>query len=129
MKITKKTVNVNNKRLHADIDAAIHDCLRMPAKWHNQAQRDAMIDVIKEKLAEFIDANEITQFKVIGDQRNNKRKDLAEGVVLVEIQYKQRNCLNVTKLWYSIDSVEKKKSNYTITEAMDQFFKSINPRP
>ncbi len=102
-KFTLKTYQVNSKLLLAKIcefvDAIIID---FNIIWTSDSQRDAILEVIEEHLQDLVITDDIEQWNVICDNRNNKKSNIDKDITYLDIEFKQRNCYNVSVLNYTI---------------------------
>jgi len=102
--ITIKHYNVNSKLLLIEIEDFVMDGLSTSAMLLNDERyREMICETLSDLLWEYKDSNVVDNFKVVGDQRNNTRKDLDNGIFKLDIYYKQHHCLNTTHLSYKID--------------------------
>jgi hypothetical protein len=70
--------------------------------WSSDVQRDSYIEMVEDFMMEVAMDNKIEQWDVRCDGRNNKATDMNNGKFVLEVMYKQRNCLNTTVLRYDI---------------------------
>lgn len=114
-KLCKKSIN--SKTLFFKIHDFIEDAiLNMGVNWSSVSQRESFVVLIDEWLAEHVDENAITHYKVVCDRRNNKKSNMKDGIFYLDVEYRQTNCLNITKLLYTISE------NDDNTESKDMFF-------
>lgn len=100
---TVKTKQVNSKKLLAEVSEFVEEIiLNFSITWSVDAQRDTILEVIDEFLEEKLNENEIEQWNVVCDGRNNTLKDQSMGIYRLDISYRQRNCFNTTELNYTI---------------------------
>lgn len=103
--VTKK-INVNNDRIFREIDQYVLEVLMMDVTdWSTADQRRAAAEVIEDLLWEYAAGEDKIMpntIKVTCDSRNNPSDDTAEGVVNIDLQFQQRNCLNTTKIVYTL---------------------------
>lgn len=100
-KLTSKAVN--SKGLLEEIhDFVIVGMTETGVNWSSDVQRDSYISMLDDFMGECADEGKIEQWDVCCDNRNNKASDMANGKYLLEVKYRQRNCLNVTTLIYNI---------------------------
>ena len=74
--------------------------------WNSETHRDSFVMVVNDFLSEIADEGKIEQWKVVCDKRNNKYSDMEQGIYHVDIQYKQRNCLNITQINITVNDTE-----------------------
>lgn len=100
-KMTEKSINSKTLRdeIHALVAAAIDE---IGVNWNVESQRSAFTEMVHEFLDEVGAEGRITQWDVVCDQRNNKRKDMANGDYNFDVVYKQKHCLNTSVLSYAI---------------------------
>lgn len=89
----------------------IHDFIIMGMEdtgvnWSSDVQREAYVQMIDEFMQEVAGENKIEQWDIRCDGRNNSAADMNQGRYVMEVWYRQRHCLNVTKLRYDIDDDE-----------------------
>lgn len=119
--ITIKTTNINSKILYAEINQFIEEGINdIGVRWANDTHRESFVEIIEEWLLEYAVKGKITQFNVICDKRNNLAKELANGNVIFDIEYKQTNCCNTTKIKYIITE----KAGYPLEDIIDYM---LNP--
>ena len=105
-KYTLKTKSVNSKTLFNEVSNFINDIIDgFGIIWDSDSQRDAIIEVIEEFMEDLQNDNKIEQWDIVCDARNNKQEDVKNKIVHLEIHYKQKNCLNITKLLYKIEEI------------------------
>jgi len=104
-KLTKKSVN--SKRLFNEIHNFIEEGITFSGlMWSNESHRRAFLEIIEEFLGHYEKDGQIEQWKVICDYRNNRALDMNLGFHKLEIQYRQKNCLNTTILLYDIKDLK-----------------------
>lgn len=98
------TSNVNSKKLLHDITSFAEDCIDgMGIIWSHETHRESFVDLIDEMLEEEASKGTIVQWNVMCDRRNNKHEDMIKGKYIIDIYYRQKNCLNKTHLQYTIE--------------------------
>lgn len=98
---------VNSKPLFDEITEYIHEGLdETSMNWFDDMYRESFVEVIDEWLEQYADEGRIEQWKVVCDSRNNKTKDIEDGKFILDVYYKQWNCLNTTHLHYIIQMDE-----------------------
>ena len=104
IKFNLTTKAVNSKPLLADITKLIQEGLNSRGiTWASELHREAFADGLNEILHnDFVEPGRIEQWNVICDRRNNTMKDMNNGSYFLEVRYKQKNCLNFTRLLYHI---------------------------
>lgn len=99
----RKIVNINSKILVKEVSDFVEEIIKnFNIIWDSTAQRDVILEVIDEYLQIMAKDNKIEQWNVICDGRNNKRFDPKNKITYLDVEYKQRNCYNITKLKYKI---------------------------
>lgn len=102
-KITKRAVNSKPlfEEIHDFVGAGMSET---GLSWTSDALRHSYLDLVDELLSEVADEGKIEQWDVRCDARNNKASDMANGKFILDVFYKQRNCLNTTQLHYEVDT-------------------------
>lgn len=91
--------NVNTPRLANEIIKIMKDFMDCPYYLvTNDVHRSSVIETTKEWMSQLLVTSEIDNFKIIGDHRINSQNQLNKGVFVMEMQYKEHNCVNLTKL-------------------------------
>jgi len=102
-KYTLKTEQVNSNRLLKEVTDFVEEIItNFDIIWTSDVQRDAILEVIDEHMEDLVENNEIDQWNVICDSRNNKKSDVQSKRTHLDITYCQRNCYNITKLHYVV---------------------------
>lgn len=100
-KLEKKSVN--NKAIFTEIHKFVDDSiLTGQVLWGNDLHRHSFVEIISDCMEQVMDDGLINQWNVICDLRNNTIADMDSGTYILEIQYRQKNCLNTTRLIYTI---------------------------
>ena len=95
--------SVNNKLIFTEIHKFIEEgILTGQVVWKNDLHRQSFVDVVGDLLEQVMNEGFIDQWNVISDLRNNSVADMDKGIYVIEIQYRQRNCLNTTRLIYTV---------------------------
>jgi hypothetical protein len=95
--------SVNNKLIFTEIHKFIEDgILTGQVLWGNDTHRESFVEIIGDCMEQVQMEGFIDQWNVISDLRNNTIADMDKGIYVMEIQYRQRNCLNTTRLIYTI---------------------------
>ena len=93
-----KTKHVNSNRILDEVcnfvDSIITD---FNIIWSNDSQRDAILEIIDEHLQDMAGDNKLVQWNIVCDKRNNTRQDSKDKITHLYVEYKQRNCFNVTR--------------------------------
>ena len=100
-KLIKKSVN--SKDLFNNISEFVEDgIITGGILWGNEIHRSSFVDVIGDLLEEEMNENKIDQWNVICDLRNNTISEMNKGIYVLEVLYRQKHCLNTTRLIYTI---------------------------
>ena len=101
---TLKTQHVNSNRLLGDVCSFVSSIITdFNIIWSNDSQRAAILEIIDEHLQDLANDNKLEQWDVVCDKRNNTRQDITNKITHLYVEYKQRNCFNVTRLYYTIN--------------------------
>ena len=68
--------------------------------YNDDRFRSVVIDYLQDLMGELLVTNKIYNFKVISDTRNNTPEQSKAGTFFIDIEYRQTNCINVTRLNY-----------------------------
>ena len=99
----RETRAVNSKPLLDEITSTIEDLLEGAGViWSSDSHRDPFVEMITDYMKSFLDQQKIEQFKVICDYRNNRLSQMEKGVYHFDVEYRQRNCVNITRVLYTI---------------------------
>lgn len=103
---------VNSKLIADEVHAFVDEVIAGTSpQWHSDTQRELVVDAIGEKLDDLNERGLITQYNVLCDQRNNNVSTMERGQFNLSIRYKQRNCLNTTRLEYVVTQQKKDKED------------------
>lgn len=103
MKLKITPVSVNSKRLFLSINELVEEgIVTSRVSWSNDEERELFCDFLNSMFHEIYDTGFIEQWKIKCNKQNNKMEDILEGRINLEVHYKQRNCLNITKIKYEI---------------------------
>ena len=95
--------SVNNKLIFTEIHKFMEEGITTNGiLWGNDIHRESFVDVVSDCLEEVSFQGFIDQWNVICDFRNNTSADMDKGIYVVEVQYRQKNCLNTTRLIYTV---------------------------
>jgi hypothetical protein len=108
--ITHEFRNVNSNKLVQELADFIDDLMDAPSYLYaEEYHREAITDVAFEIMKELQDAGNVTNYKIVGDNRINTNEDYANGTFRLDIHFKQHNCYNTTKLRFiqtkSVDEI------------------------
>ena len=102
MNVKVKTRAINSKRLFNEIDELVHEGLQtVDIAWEIDDEREIFLDFLNSMLQEFWSKGEIEQWKVQCNSLNNKTDDMLNGIVNLDIYYKQKHCLNTSRITYT----------------------------
>lgn len=100
-KLEKKAVN--SKVLCQEIQKNVEELITSAGViWGSDAHRDGFVETCIDGLAHLEDEGKLEQGNAVCDLRNNTIENMDKGIYIVEISYKQTNCLNTTRLIYTI---------------------------
>jgi hypothetical protein len=103
-KLEKKSVN--NKAIFNEVNTFIDEgILTGGVLWGNDIHRESFVEIVGDFLDQLMDDSRIDQWNVICDLRNNSIASMDKGVYVMEVQYRQKNCLNTTRLIYTISDL------------------------
>lgn len=99
-----KTRGVNSDNLTKDViifttETLINTYFRDLSAEHD---RSVIVDYLSHYFGVLVDTNQIEQFDIIFDKRNNKRVDMNNGMFAIESKFKQKNCLNYTTVSFLV---------------------------
>lgn len=109
-RVTHKAYNVNTKRLVQRIVSTVEESTK-EFVFHRNSTLSKTYDF--SQLVEFLDLmmttmcedKEVVVYDVIGDHRNNPPDAVHKGKIVVEVDFQQYNCLNMTKIVFFIEKV------------------------
>lgn len=70
--------------------------------WSSDVHRDGFVETVNDYLQQFAAADKIDQWDAKCDLRNNTIAQMDKGIYIFEINYRQKNCLNTTRLIYTV---------------------------
>lgn len=105
--VTYKATNVNSKRLLNEIVNLMDNIsnefiIRNRTTSQPRFEYAAVADFLDAYFDELQTQNVVTVYDIIADFRNNNGKDTHRGIIKVDISFKQFNCLNVTKINFTL---------------------------
>ncbi len=101
VQVTSKSVN--SKLLFTAISEAIKEGIRqVDLTWSNEEERSVFLDYLNSLLHEVWNQGKIEQWKVQCNSLNNKADDMLNGKFILDVNYRQKHCLNVTKITFTI---------------------------
>lgn len=96
--------SVNNKRIAQEIAQFVEEgIINFGVTWESDIQRQAFVEIVEDTMESYVEDGTIEQYKVICDLRNNKIADMERGIYKFDVTYKQKNCVNTTKILWTID--------------------------
>lgn len=103
MKVDITSKAVNSKLLFDHISSTIKDGIHaVEMSWGNDEERSIFLEYINSLLHEAYNAGKVEQWKVQCNSLNNDADDMLNGKYILDIHYRQKHCLNVTKMRYTI---------------------------
>ncbi len=100
-KVEKKSVN--SRTLCEDVQHQIEELMtHAGVVWSSDTHRDSFVETIDDVLGKYQEDGKIEQWSVMCDLRNNTIADMDKGIYVFEAGFKQKNCLNTTRLVYTI---------------------------
>jgi|SRR5271157_5572243 len=100
-KLEKKSVN--NKTVFTDIHKFVDEgIIAGGVLWGNEIHRTSFVEIVGEFLDAIAGEGKIDQWNVICDFRNNSYASMERGEYTMEVNYRQTNCVNTTRLIYTI---------------------------
>lgn len=101
--------SVNNKILFNEVHKFLEEGITEGGVlWSNDIHRMSFVEILEDMLEELADDERIDQKNVICDLRNNSIADMEKGKYVLEVSYRQKNCLNTTRLVYTIQDLTTK---------------------
>jgi len=98
-----KVNNINSKILLVEITDFVNRIIAdFNIIWNSESQRETVLEVISEYMEDLSEDNKIEQWNVVCDTRNNKSADVKNKITHLDIEYRQYNCYNVSRLQYRI---------------------------
>lgn len=100
-KVEKRAVN--SKSLCEFIQKDVEELITSAGVlWSSDVHRDGFVETIGDYLQQIQDADKIDQWDCKCDLRNNTVAQMDKGIYIFEISYRQKHCLNTTRLIYTI---------------------------
>lgn len=107
MKIDTTTKAVNSKLLFKEINEALRDGIfTVDINWQNSEEREIFINFMHTSMSEYYENGKIDQWRIQCNGKNNTSADMAKGIFVIDVHYKQNNCLNTTMIRYTIREKE-----------------------
>lgn len=95
--------SVNNKSLCDLITKDVEELIiGAGVIWSSEVHREGFVETINDYLEMAADAGKIDQWDSRCDLRNNTVAAMDKGIYVFEISYRQINCLNTTRVIYTI---------------------------
>lgn len=109
-KVTHKAYNVNTKRLLTYIVTSVEEVTQEYVFQRTSALSRSydfsqLVEFLDLLMSTMQDDKQITVYDVVGDHRNNADSDLRMGKIKIEVLFKQFNCLNKTKIVFTVERV------------------------
>lgn len=100
-KVEKRSVNSKTlcEHIQKDIEELITSAGVM---WGSDVHRDGFVETIGDYMQLLQEADKIDQWDSKCDLRNNTIAQMDKGIYIYEVNYRQKNCLNTTRLIYTI---------------------------
>ncbi len=94
------TYGVNSDTLTTDVITFTTETLQNFAfeTLDDEENREFIVEYLERFYHILRDSDYIEQFDVILDKRNNNIKNLRSGMFVLETKFKQKNCLNFTRI-------------------------------
>jgi len=103
MNVTTTTKAINSKKLFSEVNDLIKDGIfSVELDWQDDEERSVFVDFLNSLLHEFWNNGNIEQWKVQCNNLNNTTEDMMNGKFILEVHYKQKHCLNTSKITYEI---------------------------
>lgn len=101
-KVEKRSVN--NKSLCDKIQKDVEELITSAGVlWSSDSHRDGFVETIDDYLGQIAgETGEIDQWEARCDLRNNTVAQMDKGIYIFELNYRQKHCLNTTRLIYTI---------------------------
>ncbi len=101
-KVEKRSVNNKTlcEQLQKEVESLIVDA---GVLWSSDVHREGFVETIQDYLENFADETQkIDQWDAKCDMRNNTVEQIDKGIYTFEFNYRQTNCLNTTRLIYTV---------------------------
>lgn len=100
-KVEKRSVN--SKTLCDEIQKDVEELITSAGViWSSDVHRDGFVETIDDYLEMLASENKIDQWSSKCDLRNNTVVMMDKGIYTFEISFRQTNCVNTTRLIYTI---------------------------
>lgn len=70
--------------------------------WGSDTHREGFVDTVQDYMYQMEETDVLTQGNVMCDMRNNTIEQMERGVYVLEVSFKQKHCLNTTRIIYTI---------------------------
>lgn len=95
--------SINSKKLYNEIDQIVRDGIfSVDLPWMEEANRELMVSYLNSVMQEYWEQNVIEQWKIQCNTLNNTVDDMLQGKINLDIYYKQKNCLNTSRITYTL---------------------------
>lgn len=92
---------VNSTLLIEDIEELMRSSIKnVGFSWSNDAHREALLDLVDELMVQKKEDDKIYNYKVYSDHRNNPPEQIANGIHILTIKFRQKDTINQTMLEY-----------------------------
>lgn len=100
-KVEKRSVNSKSlcEQIQKDIEELIGSA---GVLWSSDSHRLGFVETINDVLQQIEDDDKIDQWDCKCDLRNNTIDQMDKGIYIFEVSYRQKHCLNTTRLIYTI---------------------------
>ncbi len=103
LNLSVTTKSINSKSLFQEIDKVVRDGMfSVDLSWQDEENREIFVSFLNSVMHEYYENGVIEQWKILCNNLNNNVEDMLQGKVDVDIYFKQRNCLNTSRITYSI---------------------------
>lgn len=103
-KVEKRSVN--SKTLCDAIQKDIEELItNAGVVWSSDVHRDGFTQTIGDYMDLHVIDDKIDQWDCKCDMRNNTIEQMDKGIYTFEVNYRQKNCLNTTRLIYTINDL------------------------
>lgn len=95
--------SVNSKSLCDTITKEVENLITgAGVMWGSDTHRAGFVDTVQDYLFQLEETDVIMQGNAICDMRNNTVEQMDKGVYTFEVAYRQKHCLNTTRVIYTI---------------------------
>jgi hypothetical protein len=102
MAFKRELFAINSKRLLKQITTFVEEGFdSVEIHWASEIHRTSFVEVVEEWFDNEL-TDEVTHYKILCDDRNNTQTAFEKGEFNFEIQYKQKNCYNTSRITYHV---------------------------